>query len=562
MNPFSWPVLGCGVGLRNEHYQHVISQGPQVDWFEAVSENFMDSGGRPVRILEKVRERYPVVLHGTSLSISSKDPLEPGYLDRLKKLVERIQPAMVSDHLCWTGVGGQKLHDLLPVPYTEEALNWIAGRVRQVQDFLGRRILLENVSTYITYQHSEMTEWEFLSEVSRRADCGILLDLNNVYVNAFNHGFNALDYLNYLPAERIGQFHLAGHTDKGDYLFDTHSAPVIDPVWDLYSEALKRWGKIPTLIEWDENLPPFEELLRECHRARDFYDSAPARLELHPEPVVISPKQKVSEEPSLIEVQHWMKAAIRPEADKGHRKIKLNLQRGVPGNERLKVYADGYLGRMHESLGEVYPAVHHLTGDKNFFRLARDYAAAVPSTHYNLSRAGHALPEFLEKWPLTRELGFLPDLARLEWKISLSFHAFDPEKKLDLEALGGLTPDQWEQTRLIFHPSVHLFASQWPVLELWKARLTDVENIRVALEGRAESVLVYRKETEVFCLLLQPLQYTVLEAIAAGNSIARIFESLQDQLDGIQIQAWFGEWVGLGLFCDFEAVSAAGTPAI
>ena len=266
-----WPSLGCGVGLRTEHYDHITAAWPRMDWFEAISENFMDSGGRPLQILEQVRRRYPVALHGVSLSIGSTDPLDRAYLARLKALADRIEPAIVSDHLCWTGVEGEQLHDLLPLPFTEEAVRHIAGRVEQVQEFLGRRILLENVSTYVSYRHSTMPEWEFLAAVAERSGCGILLDLNNIYVNSYNHQFDPYDYLARIPGETVGQFHLAGHTDMGSYLFDTHSRPVIEPVWELYRAALRRFGPVTTLIEWDEDIPPFPRLAEEADKARAIF---------------------------------------------------------------------------------------------------------------------------------------------------------------------------------------------------------------------------------------------------------------------------------------------------
>ncbi|MBI4227575.1 MAG: DUF692 domain-containing protein [Candidatus Omnitrophica bacterium] len=263
-----WPALGCGVGLRADHYDLITREWPAMDWFEAISENYMDSRGRPFHMLDAVRHRYPVALHGVSLSIGSADPLDPRYLEQLKALVERIEPAIVSDHLCWTGVDGQQLHDLLPLPFTEEAVAHVAARVGQVQAALGRPILLENVSAYVTYRHSTMPEWEFLTAVARGAGCGILLDLNNIYVNAVNHRFDPLDYLAGISGELVGQFHLAGHTDRGAFLFDTHDRPVIEPVWGLYQEAVRRWGPITTLIEWDADIPPFEHLAAEAAQAR------------------------------------------------------------------------------------------------------------------------------------------------------------------------------------------------------------------------------------------------------------------------------------------------------
>ncbi len=259
--------VGHGIGLRPKHYGRMLEEKPPVDWVEAISENFMAPGGRPVAVLEKVRRDVPVVLHGVSLSIGSVDPLSSRYLANLKALVERVDPAWVSDHLCWGSHGGRYVHDLLPLPYTDEALEHVVARVGIVQDVLHRQILLENVSSYVAFRDSTMTEWEFVSEVARRADCGILLDVNNIYVSARNHGFDPLDYLDGVPGDRVGQIHLAGHSDKGKYLLDTHDHPVPDPVWNLYREAIRRFGRVSTLVEWDDNVPELEELVAQSQRA-------------------------------------------------------------------------------------------------------------------------------------------------------------------------------------------------------------------------------------------------------------------------------------------------------
>ena len=265
------PNLGHGIGLRTKHFPTVVDRPAEcvreIDWFEVISENFMAPGGNPRRVLRKVRERWPVVMHGVSLSIGSADPLPRPYLDGLRQLARELEPAWVSDHLCWTGTGGHNAHDLLPLPYTEEALAHVVERVRRVQDRLRRRILVENVSSYVTFTHSVMPEWEFLAAVAERADCGILLDVNNIYVSAVNHGFDPCAYLDAMPAERIGQIHLAGHTDKGTHLLDTHDAPVVPRVWELYRGVVQRFGRISTLVEWDDHIPPFERLAAEARRA-------------------------------------------------------------------------------------------------------------------------------------------------------------------------------------------------------------------------------------------------------------------------------------------------------
>lgn len=260
--------LGFGLGLRVAHYDEILQTDPELDWFEALTENYLVPGGKPLHYLDRIRSRYPVVLHGVSLSIGSTDPLDPDYLRQLKALAQRIEPLWISDHLCWTGVDGRNLHDLMPLPYTEEALRHVVSRVGQVQDFLGRRILLENVSSYVSYTGSRMTEWEFLAEIARRADCLILLDINNIYVSSFNHEFDPVDYLEGIPLDRVQQFHLAGHKNCGEYIIDTHDAPIIDPVWDLYDKAVRRFGPVSAMIERDDNIPPLAELVDELGTAR------------------------------------------------------------------------------------------------------------------------------------------------------------------------------------------------------------------------------------------------------------------------------------------------------
>jgi uncharacterized protein len=266
--PITIPALGFGLGLRTAHYEEILNGEPHVDWFELLSENYMVPGGKPLHYLDRICERYPVVLHGVSLSIGSTDPLDRDYLGKLKALADRVHPHWISDHLCWTGVSGKNTHDLLPIPYTEEAVAHVSARVQQIQDFLGQRILLENVSSYVSFKHSDLTEWEFIGEIARRADCLLLLDVNNIYVSAYNHGFDAAAYLAGVPGERVQQIHLAGHSNCGDYIIDTHDADVIDPVWDLYAKAITRLGPVSTMIERDDNIPPLADLIAELDQAR------------------------------------------------------------------------------------------------------------------------------------------------------------------------------------------------------------------------------------------------------------------------------------------------------
>jgi uncharacterized protein len=268
--------VGIGLGLRTPHYNFILENNPKVSWFEAISENYMEtaggSGGRSIAVLEKVRSVYPVVLHGVSLSIGSTDDLNFDYMNKLKRLISRIEPSWVSDHLCWTGVLGENMHDLLPLPYTEEVIKHLVERIHRVQEFLGREMVFENVSAYLSYKHSEMPEWEFIKEIAKRTGCGLLLDVNNVYVSSVNQNFRPLEFFKALPAEKIKQMHLAGHSRSGECLIDTHDAPVADPVWDLYGEAVRMFGKVPTLIEWDDKIPEFSVLQAEASRAKQLQE--------------------------------------------------------------------------------------------------------------------------------------------------------------------------------------------------------------------------------------------------------------------------------------------------
>lgn len=263
------PYLGFGLGLRPQHYADILDGDPPIDWFEVISENYMVPGGQPLRILDRIRARYPIVMHGVSLSIASTAPFNEDYLRDLKALADRTEPKFVSDHLCWTGVHGVNLHDLLPIPYTREALDHVVARIQHVQDTLKRPIALENVSTYVQFGHSEMPEWEFIAEMTKRTGCWLVFDVNNVYVSAFNHDYSAEDFIAGIPADRVVQFHLAGHEHAMTHIIDTHDAMVCDAVWDLYRKSLQRFGPVSTIIERDDDIPPLSEMVTELGRARE-----------------------------------------------------------------------------------------------------------------------------------------------------------------------------------------------------------------------------------------------------------------------------------------------------
>jgi uncharacterized protein (UPF0276 family) len=267
-------IHGFGLGLRPEHYRDFLDGRPRIDWLEVISENYLVPGGKPLHHLDAIRRDHPMVMHGVSLSIGSTDPLDVHYLRQLKQLAGRIEPGWISDHLCWTGMDHTNLHDLLPLPYTEAALRHLVPRIAQVQDLLGRRLVLENVSSYVRFASDEMSEAEFIAELLKRSDCLLLLDVNNVYVSSVNHGFSATGFIDAMPADRVVQLHLAGHRDNGDHLVDTHDAPVCDAVWQLYRHTLQRLGPVPTMIERDDHIPPIDALIAELDQARSIADEA------------------------------------------------------------------------------------------------------------------------------------------------------------------------------------------------------------------------------------------------------------------------------------------------
>ncbi len=263
------PYLGFGLGLRPEHYQEILDGEPAVDWFEVITDNYLVDGGKPLYFLDRIGERYPLVMHGVSMSLGSTDPIDWDYVERVRQLARRIDAPWFSDHLCWTGVDHRNLHDLMPLPYDDDTVRHVAGRIAAVQDRVGRPMLIENLSSYVTFRDSEMPEWEFLSRVAAGADCRILLDVNNIHVSAFNHGFDPREYIDAIEPERVWQIHLAGHLDAGDHIVDTHDHPVIEPVWDLYRYAIERFGAVSTMIERDADIPPLAEVVSELDRARE-----------------------------------------------------------------------------------------------------------------------------------------------------------------------------------------------------------------------------------------------------------------------------------------------------
>ncbi len=544
--------LGHGVGLRTEHFQEILEKKPKVDWFEAISENFMDTQGKPIKILEKVRADYPVGLHGTSLSIGSAGELNPLYLEKLKKLTDRIQPAIISDHLCWSEHAGKRLFDLLPLPFTAESLATVVRHVDQLQNYLGRRILLENVSAYISFKHSEMPEWEFLNQVARQSGCGILLDVNNIYVNSFNHGFNPRDYLEGIDSDQVLQYHISGHTDKGKFLFDTHVGEIIEPVWDLYATAVRRFGDVSSLIEWDTEIRGFDELLALNEKSREI--GMKSQTTGHAPRKETRKTREVGHGPSLNEVQSMFSQEMF-----GKEKTKLaealNAQAGEPGIERMDVYAEGYPARICEALTESYPAVLKVLGAGVFNDLAAEFSKSRAFEHYNLNAVAPFFPDFLRLSPWQESFPFLNDLADLERAVHLAFHA---------ENKTPATPEDFSKKAVVdgenllfrFQPHVFVIRSFWPILDIWSARHLPPEKIKIEVENRPQAVFVHRQGEQVFCQKADAIEAAVLQQLLQGETLSRAFDVMTEADDMTPVQSWFSKWIALGLMTGFDLPEA------
>ncbi len=490
------PFLGHGIGLRREHYAAVLAGEAACDWYEAISENYMGVGGRARKVLLAVRERFPMTLHGVSLGIGDADPLDEEYLDALAALARDVEPAWVSDHLCFTRAGGHASHDLLPLPYTEEALANVVARVQRVQERLGRVLVLENVSSYVRYRASTIPEDEFLAEVARRSGCGLLLDVNNVFVSATNHGLDPRAYLEAIPKDAVWQFHLAGPSEAGALLVDTHDHPVRPEVWELYRQAARRFGDVSSLVEWDDRIPDVSVVLAERDKAAAI--AAEVRTERAaangaggaphgsgPPPAVVSAaatpalNTKHRTDPTVLRGTQELFLALvsAPEgAGKALEAGGAELREAADGTfvgdgrmaatDRLEVYANMYFFRLRDSLSEDYPRTAGALGEARWHNLVTDYLLAHPPTSWSLRWAGEALPAFLRGHAYGAERPWLADVAALEQARNEAFQAEDAEPMRASELL-GVHPELWPTLAFGATPGTALVESRWDLAGWW-----------------------------------------------------------------------------------------------
>ncbi len=533
--------LGFGLGLRTAHYDAILGHWPkEVDWFEIISENFMNTEGYPREVLEQVRAHYPVIMHGVSLSIASTDPLNYDYLAKLKTLADWLKPAWVSDHLCWTGYKDVNSHDLLPVPYTEESLKHVVSRIKQVQDFLGRRILLENPSTYLTYRGKQMREEEFITRMAEDADCLLLLDVNNVYVSCYNHGWDAEAYLGAIPAHRVQQIHLAGHDNKGTHIVDTHDNHVAEAVWQLYAKTIARMGPKSTMVEWDGNVPDFATVLAELSKARKFA-SAEQQASQEKSPTAHSrPGDNLPPPTIAASFAHLQGAILKGEAEDADAWV--TDKPNFPPQKQVGVYIDGYRGRLESTIREEFPASAWLLGKGRFDKLVQSYVETTTSaypdlTDYSLNFASFARTALTEKWA-QEMFEFEATLARM----------------IDAPAAKGLGPQDFasmdEEALLAAHFTLKrgcaLKQYEYPVLDYYQAYQ---ENQKPPITKAVEAcyVLLTRAGEDVWRIKLEREEYQLLSRLKGNIPLEQLLSFLGSKALEEKFPNWLSQWVQQGV---------------
>lgn len=517
-----------------------------MDWFEIISENFMDTDGRPRRNLARIREHYPLVMHGVSLSIGTVDPLNSEYLTKLKALIDWAQPAWVSDHLCWTGVAHRNTHDLLPVPYTEEALRHITARIRQVQDFLGRPIALENPSTYLEFTASQMPEAEFIARMAEDSGCYLLLDVNNVYVTCYNHRLDPKTYLDALPLDRVIQIHLSGHTNKGSHIIDTHDDHVIPEVWQLYRYVVSRAGRIPnTMIEWDDHIPEFPVLAAELGKAKaaagdlsaiEFPRLAQAQL-----------PQRANHSTPLEESQAMLQEAImRGEAFDSRPEVWIRHKQEFDPQEQLRVYVNAYRYRLHDVVAEDYPVLKAYLGEAAFNALIHRFIDEARPEHFNIGRFALKLPDFVRQ--ALPEDGFAQEICVLETHIT---QLADRAETLPLESshLLGMTPERLMESRLYPRISLALLSFRYPVNDYYRRVMEDEAPLKPA--ENPCFLAVFRHEDVMWRMELDAQEFTLLSRLFDGFTVAEALEQVEESA-AEQLSEWFARWMRNGLLAAYD----------
>lgn len=539
-----FPKLGYGLGFRPTHFSYIKENQPDVDWFEIITENYMDTGGKPRRVLGELKERYPIVMHGVSLSIGTVDPLNSEYLDKLKKLEQHVQPKWISDHLCWTGIAHKNTHDLLPVPYTEEALKHIIERIKQVQDYLGRRIVLENPSTYLEFAASSMNEWEFIARMVEGSGCGLLLDVNNIYVSCYNHRWDPKTYIDAMPLDDVAQIHLAGHSNMGTHIIDTHDDHVIDEVWTLYAYAINKVGPISTMVEWDDNIPEFPVMMEELGKARHWAKQSQGPTEM-PHFKSFRDNMRPPEKPLAYkeELADMQNAILEADGDIMNPDERIIPKPDFAPSEQIQSYINGYRFRLFDIVHEDYPALRRAMGKDKFNDMLDAYIEQTPSEHFNVARYIDKFPEYVRE----NEAPFFYELSVLETVLSRVFDAEETDVLVQ-DDLAGIAPESFMDLNLNPRAALKLLAFSYPVNDYYNAHLND-ENPDVP-EKSPSFVVVYRHEDEIWRLDLEEREYMVLSSLFNGLPVGEALSAAipeEDEEIMAAIGPWFSKWMSNGL---------------
>jgi uncharacterized protein (UPF0276 family) len=537
--------MAAGIGLRAPHYRAFLDRRPNVGWVEVHTENFLARAGHDWRVLSAVRRDYAVSLHGVGLGLGSVHGFSKDHLARVAALVRALEPALVSEHLSWGALRDRQLNDLLPLRLDHEALALVAARVQRVQDLLKRRILVENVSTYVRFAGDAMSEADFLAELARRTGCGVLLDVNNLYVNERNHGEDPFAAIAALPAASVGEIHLGGHLVTADGLIDHHGARVAPPVWDLYRAALARFGAVPTLVEWDMDLPPLDVLLDEAARADAVAATAGQGVVADIAVAPVDPAPAAD----LDALQQTFGAAL---FDSAHDAALAPLLKGDP--RRIGIYRGNLHAHWTRALSSAYPVLRRLVGDEFFDALARVYGRAHPAPDPDLNRFGAALPDFLAGFAPAADHPYLPDVARLEWCVHEAW--FAPEADTPSAALAGLAPDAFEAARAVLHPSLRLHASPWATVALWRAHQADGPDFPDELQARTHA-LVLRPRLDVAVEAIGAAEHAALACLARGGTFGAALDAAFDVDGDFDVAAHLRRWLDGGMLVGLAEAKAA-----
>ncbi|OFA03160.1 DUF692 family multinuclear iron-containing protein [Duganella sp. HH101] len=553
---------GVGVGLRAPHYRQFVEQRPRAAWLEVHTENYLDQAGWDWHVLQQLRRDYPISLHGVGLGLGSARGFSEQHLERVRSLVERAEPMLVSEHLCWGAVGDRQLNDLLPLTLDRAALDLLCARVGRVQDTLKRQLLLENVSTYVRFHSDAMSEAEFMVELAARSGCGLLLDINNLYVNQCNHGEDALAALAAIRPGMVGEMHLAGHLVTPQAVIDHHGDTVAEPVWRLYEAALQRFGAVPTLIEWDTDIPELGVLLGEA-------DKAEALLRRHA--AAAAPWPASAAAPAMASATAAAAAALAT-ADEPAATLTLAADqqafaaglfdaelapaalaqfKGEHSEHRYALYRGNLSATWGKTLGAAYPVIQMLVGEEFFGGLAQAYGRAQPSDSGDLNRFGAHFADFLRAFPHVADYPYLPDMATLEWTLHRAHYAPSAEG-VTAQQMAALSPQQVETARLQLHPACTLLASAWAVIPLWQAHQAEGEVAFPSELALASYGLVTRPHWKTRVLALSAASHAALSVLAADGELGAALDAAFELDEDYDFAAHLQQWIDFALIVRIE----------